>query len=200
MRAELQKDISETKAELQKNISEDKAELQKNISEDKEEFHKAINENRNEFRNAMREYKEVIKDITARLDNVEKLLVKHIDDAYKTITARRSPRQLTPVGRRLFEESRAEDILNVEEDKLMERLSHKLSELEAATALDVELYAIYVCLEASDRVTFVPMKNYIYNHPVYEDVNISLGALSTLMGLELRDRYLKLHPELVPAA
>lgn len=79
-------------------------------------------------------------------------------------------------------------------------LDAEMSKLKVKTALDVEILAQRVCLDVSRNEDFKPIKDFIYTHPVFEGANISIDTIAMLMGLELRNEYLKLHPEIDPTS
>ena len=79
-------------------------------------------------------------------------------------------------------------------------LTDKMDELPVKTALDVEMFAQRVCWDISTDEGFKPVKDYIYTHPVFDGSDVSLDIITMLMGLELRNEYLKIHPEIDPTS
>ena len=81
-----------------------------------------------------------------------------------------------------------------------------LEERNPQTPLDVEDNAYNVLMQNLSNPVFNPVKNYIYYQPervTLKDeagkdvtVDISFLILIRLMSIDLRDRYLELHPEL----
>lgn len=157
-----------------------------------EQRHKDAERRQNDVENSL-------KDILRRIAKIERYLIKNGDmDEYNQFTQVNSPRQLNEKGRRLYEESGAASFLNEKRDALLRLLSSQMDKMKVKTALDVEIISQQVCFEVSKNEDFKPIKDYIYTHPVFEGTNISIDTIAMLMGLELRNEYLKVHPEIDP--
>lgn len=141
-----------------------------------------------------------LKDISKRVATIERFLIKNGGADYNEFTKMNSPRQLNQKGRRLYDESGASLFLANKKEALLRMLSYEMNKLKVKTALDVEILAQRVCLDVSRNEDFKPIKDYIYTHPVFEGANVSIDTITMLMGLELRNEYLKLHPEIDPTS
>lgn len=141
-----------------------------------------------------------LKDISKRVATIERFLIKNGGADYNEFTQMNSPRQLNPKGRRLYNESGSALFLLNKKDVLLRMLSSEMNKLKVKTALDVEILAQKVCLDVSRNEEFKPIKDYIYTHPIFEGSNVSIDTISMLMGLELRNEYLKMHPEIDPTS
>lgn len=162
--------------------------------EDKnEQRHKESDKRHSSVENAL-------KEISRRVATIERFLIKNGGADYNEFTQMNSPRQLNPKGRKLYKESGAEDFLNNQKSMLLKTLSAYMDELNVKTALDVEILAQRVCSDASRNEDFKPIKDFIYTHPVFEGTNVSIDTISMLMGLELRNEYLKLNPGIDPTS
>lgn len=135
-----------------------------------------------------------IKEIKNSIDRIERILIAKDPDMLNQFSKANSPRQLNDVGRRLFKDSGAETILSEHLEELIAAIAARNPE----TAYDVEQYSYSVMMEKSSEEWFVPLKNYIYNHPVFDGVNVSVTAIAFIMSLPLRNEYLGRHPEINP--
>jgi hypothetical protein len=109
------------------------------------------------------------------------------------LTQTRSPRQVTEPGHELLELCGAKQLFA---DK-MDVFVSKLEEVEPKTALDVESQALKVLWALTDEDYFNRIKNYLYNNPKFKDGEVNLTTVCMLMSLELRNEYLKRHPEVI---
>ena len=130
--------------------------------------------------------------------------IMHMDDGMIDTLARKcSPRQMTKMGMELFDISGAKSAI----DENIDLFIGEIEEKEPKTPFDAENYALDVLIGKITTPIFNGIKNYIYYQPEIiklknengeeEDVKISLNTLVRLMSIELRDRYLKKHPEIV---
>lgn len=146
----------------------------------------------------------VLDAIGEQVQEISKWVMKIDPDAIDVLMCKRSPRVMTKIGRRLFEESGASSVLDENLDEYMA----ELAEFNPQTPFDVEDKSFSVLLGNISDSAFNPIKNYIYYGPESvtmkdedgNDVEVKLSLLSIirLMGLELRDKYLDRHPEIVP--
>jgi hypothetical protein len=137
-------------------------------------------------------------EILRRLDLLERFLIKNSSANYKDFSQTYSPIQLNPLGQKLFEESKAKDFFDEKKPALLRLLSTELGKLKTITALDVQDYAYRVCISISDNDDFKDIKDFIFLHPIYEEKTLSVGTICMLIGIELRNAYLELHPEINP--
>ena len=141
-----------------------------------------------------------LKDISSRVSVIERFLIKKGGADYNEFTQMNSPRQLNPKGRKLYEESGAKKFLMEKKDALLRMLSSEMNSLKVKTALDVEMLAQRLCYDVSRNEDFKPIKDFVYTHPIFEGSNVSLDTIAMLMGIELRNEYLKIHQEIDPSA
>ena len=144
------------------------------------------------------EYEQNFKKILKRIDTLERFLIKNGGADYDEFTQMNSPRQLNPKGRRLYKESGAESFFLEKKEALLRMLTSEMDKIKVKTALDAEMLAIRICYDVSVNEDFKPIKDYIYTHPLFEGTSISVDTIALLMGLELRNLYLSLHPEIDP--
>lgn len=141
---------------------------------------------------------ELINKALKKIDTIERFLIKRGGAGYNEFTQMNSPRQLNDKGRRLFNESGANVFFEDYKDALLRLLNSEMSEMRTKTALDVDSCAERVCFGISDNKDFKKIKDFIYTHPIFEGTNITINTITMLMGIELRNEYLKLHPEIDP--
>lgn len=141
-----------------------------------------------------------LKDISKRVATIERFLIKNGGADYNEFTQMNSPRQLNIKGRKLYTKSGAAAFFEKNKERLLRMLSGEMEELAVKTALDVEMFAQRVCLDISGDEGFKPVKDFIYTHPIFEGSGVSLDTVAMLMGLELRNEYLKIHPEIDPTS
>ena len=143
-------------------------------------------------------YEQNIEKILRRIDTLERFLIKNGGADYNEFTQMNSPRQLNPKGRRLYKESGAESFFLEKKEALLRMLTSEMDKIKVKTALDAEMLAIRICYDVSVNEDFKPIKDFIYTHPLFEGTSISVDTIALLMGLELRNLYLSLHPEIDP--
>lgn len=137
-----------------------------------------------------------------QLSAVSRWIMKLDPAAIDSLAPKFSPRRMTKAGLSLFEKSGAKKAI----DEGASIFLTQLEERKPQTPLDVEDEAYNVLMQNLSNPIFNEIKNFIYYQPekitlqneAGEDieVNISLLVLIRLMSIELRDRYLTVHPEL----
>lgn len=139
-----------------------------------------------------------LKEIVQRIETVERFLIKNGGANYNDFTKMNSPRQLNDKGRKLFEESGASIFFSERKEGMLRMLSSEMAKIRVKTALDVDTLSAKVCYDISGNKDFKPIKDFIYTHPIFEGSNVSIDTITMLMGIELRNEYLKIHPEIDP--
>lgn len=134
----------------------------------------------------------------SKIDTLERFLIKRGGAEYDEFTRMNSPRQLNEKGRKLFNESGAKDFFENNKNALLRLLNSEISEMRNKTALDVDSCALRVCFSVSNNKSFKKIKDFVYTHPIFEGTNITINTIAMLMGIELRNEYLKLHPDIDP--
>lgn len=163
---------------------------------------------RNEIETAL-SYKESMDRLTSRLesvasqlDDVCKWVMKQDISTVDTFAPKHSPRQMNAMGLDLFEKSSAKKTVEDNLQMLLEQLQAK----NPQTCYDVEDCALEVLIANLSHPMMNDIKNYLYFNPSYivstdeegKEVKseLSMSLLLHLMSIELRDRYIELHPEL----
>ena len=138
-----------------------------------------------------------INKIFLSLENIEKAIISFRPEAVNIFSKAFSPRQLNDLGKILYKVSGADKILDANKELWINMLKEQFN---LKTALDVESYSNIFLIGLSGTDEFIPLKNYVYNHPTieYDDriVNVTMNDICFVMSLELRNAYLDQHPEL----
>lgn len=115
----------------------------------------------------------------------------------------KSPIQLTELGKRILVTIGGENFVNENVDELITNMDAE----GIKTALDCQTYAPIVISKISNHASFNKIKDYAFKNPYYKEnledgqeitVPLDMGTISNIMGIYLRDQYLKRHPELNP--
>lgn len=126
-----------------------------------------------------------------------------LQSKYKTTTPlfsqKHSPRTLNEKGREVFAQFGGKEFLDANEEMLCQRIESK----KPKTALDVEQDALRVLYETMELDIFNSVKLRVYNSEdidveregKVEKYSISMEDVCFIFSLDLRDRYLRRHPE-----
>ena len=115
----------------------------------------------------------------------------------------RSPIQLTELGQRILIAVGGKEFIDTHVDELI----NDMNTYKVKTALDAQIFAPIVVSDHTGHDSFNGIKNYIFNNPFYKEKNtadeesstaLNLSAVSQIMGIYLRDKYLEKHPHLNP--
>lgn len=145
-----------------------------------------------------------VKSINEQVTEISKWIMRFDSSMIDPLTRKCSPRIMTAVGKELFRQSGAEQVINDNADFLVSEIEKRMP----TTPYDVENMALNILLENLSNPMYDPIKNYIYYQPEVislknengEDcqIRLSLNAIIRLMGISLRDLYLAKHPEVIP--
>lgn len=125
----------------------------------------------------------------------------HMDESrIEKLAQKCSPLQMTKAGGYLYKISKAKDAIN----QIADRLIHEMESMNLRTELDVEDKSLDLILKNNNDVAFDPVKKYVYYSPdtiqvgnTGETIKFNMLSLMKLMSIDLRDRYLAKHPEIV---
>ncbi len=104
-----------------------------------------------------------------------------------------SPITLTELGKNVLVESGGEEYLNRNYTSLIEEMEGE----NLKTALDVQNYSSSLLFQKTEGDGFKDIKDWVYNNPVYNEINITMAEIIRVMGVSLRDKYLEKHPDLI---
>lgn len=142
----------------------------------------------------------LLNETIEKINSIERFLIKNGGAEPNEFTKMNSPRQLNEKGWKLFRESGALDFFNKSKEGLMRLLSSEVLRIKHVTAYDVDTIAAKICLDLSDNKEFKGIKDFVYTHPIYEGTNIAINTITMLIGIELRNEYLRQHPEIDPVS
>lgn len=140
--------------------------------------------------------------ISDNLTDVSKWIMKFDPATIDMLVMKHSPRMMTAAGKQLYEISGARKAFEDNAEFFLE----ELGKINPQTPFDVEDKSLDVLMRNLSLPMFNPIKNYVYYQPdkvtlkneAGADVTVSLSlmVIVQLMSLELRDRYLKEHPDI----
>ena len=110
------------------------------------------------------------------------------------LTVAYSPRKLSDLGCELYQKSGMQVVLEAN----MHLFIEKIEDTKPTSALDVEDLAYSVLSNETPELIFKPVKDWLFNNPVFTEMDIDMSAICYVASFELRDAYLKKHPEILP--
>ncbi len=159
-------------------------------------FKKSMLGQAREIKNKITDLNNATLEVQSHVSNNGRAKLKPIHPVEKlTWSVAHSPLQLNEKGAKLFTQSGMEEIINKNSDTLL----LLLSETAPTTAFDAEKNSFQVidCFVKENKEIENIFKTFVYNHPVFEGNELSLGDIYYVGSLELRNRYLALHKELI---
>jgi len=140
--------------------------------------------------NDIKDIKKDIGNIFLDLRQLIMFLGSTIDKFPKEFFVSKSPIQLNEVGLDLLEKFGGKKFIDDNEADLVEMVN---DHHQFKSNLDVQNGALSLLYTCTDRNDFIPIKNWIYNNPVYKiganEINFSLSLAMNIMGIYLRDKY-----------
>lgn len=131
------------------------------------------------------------------LIKVKAILIQGNPTVSNLLSVKSSPRRLTKLGEKIFADIKGDEFLSSNKDALFRYIDGS----KPLVALDVEQSSYAACLSLVDTPAFNTIKNYIYNAPSIDTedgkYDLSLADTCFVLGLKLRDMYLKEHRELI---
>lgn len=130
---------------------------------------------------------------------IRALLLSRYKSAAPLFSQKQSPRRLNQRGEEMFALFGGKPFLDKNEELLLGKIKAK----DPQTALDVEQDALEVLYETLDSDIFNEIKLKVYNSKSItiekdgkeEEYAITMNDICFIFSLDLRDRYLKAHPE-----
>lgn len=137
-----------------------------------------------------------------KLAQIIYILTKKYPKSTEQLAPKNSPRKLSDIGTRLYEESGARDVLEANMELFIDKLTRK----NLTTALDVEEASYEVLLSNIELPLFKPLKDWVYNCPDWrldtgegmKPYSIEMYDVCFVMSIPLRDEYLSRHPDIIP--
>lgn len=141
--------------------------------------------------------KKDISKISADLGKLFVYLSSSSKDFPKDFFVSNSPIQLNTVGIELLEVTGGKKFID---DTLTDLIKTLHENNEFKSALDVQNAAVSLLYSFTDLDGFTPIKNYIFNNPVYKsgesEFTFTISIAINIMAIYLRDKYFELYPEL----
>lgn len=108
----------------------------------------------------------------------------------------RSPVQLTDLGTEILQIIGGKKYI----DDNSIRLISEIEKQNFKSGLDIENYCKVILMKEFSSDSFVPIKNYMFQHPRYvkdnNTVQLDMPTVTNIMGIYLRNKYFEKHPEL----
>ncbi len=125
----------------------------------------------------------------------------HMDESMiEKLAQKYSPLRMTEAGAYLYNVSGAKEAVG----KIAERLIADMEAMNLRTELDVEDKSLDMIIKNSNDAAFDQVKKYVYYSPdtiqvenTGESIKFNMLSLMKLMSIDLRDRYLTKHPEII---
>ena len=145
---------------------------------------------------------EHVEKITPLSESVDEIRdkVNHMWDAsdmdtylkFPPLTKSNSPITLTSIGEGLLNNYYGKEVVDANADEMIAQIEKK----GFKSPLDVQTYSEKLILLNFNSDAYLKIKNHIYYNPVFDSTPVSVKTMATVMGIYLRDKYLKMHKEL----
>jgi len=108
-----------------------------------------------------------------------------------------SPIELNKLGYRILEDIGGKKYIDENSESLVKIIEGK----GVKSGLDVQNYSNIILSEKLLEDGFVPIKNYIFQNPIYKvsedkNINLDLGIATQIIGIYLRNKYFEKYPDL----
>lgn len=152
----------------------------------------------NSLGNDIENIKETILSNNGMLVELSRWAMRMDESMIEKLAQKYSPLRMTKAGEYLYKVSGAK----VAMDKIANKLIHELEGMNLRTEFDVEEKSLDAIIKNSNDTAFDSVKKYVYYSPDTihvegDDVKFSMLSIMKLMSIDLRDRYLYAHPEIV---
>ena len=112
-----------------------------------------------------------------------------------SLSASLSPKKLTEQGYKLYQISGIQTVL----ENNLQYYIEKIEAFAPKTAWDTNNLAFNVIFNSKDEDFFIPVKDWAFNNPVFNDEDIDMDDICYVASLQLRDAYFEKYPHLLPA-
>jgi hypothetical protein len=149
------------------------------------------------------ELKDIVSSTNGVVVEMSRWIARKDKSMIDTFIRKNSPYTITGIGRQLLEESGAKKTI----DNHIDFFIKELEAINPKTPYDVEDQSMSLVFRNMSNEIFGPVKNFIYYAPdklectdpdtgQTREIEISYPALLNVMGIYLRDQYMKKHPEI----
>lgn len=144
--------------------------------------------------------KETMQSNNGMLVELSRWAMRMDESMIEKLAQKYSPLRMTEAGEFLYKVSGAKEAVG----KIATRLITEMEAMRLRTELDVEDKSLDMIIKNSNDSAFDPVKKYVYYSPdtiqvgnTGETIKFNMLSLMKLMSIDLRDRYLAKHPEIV---
>lgn len=177
---------------------------QKNLIERLDERTERFEARMDKIETRMEQMEKTLLSVNSNILAIQTFLQTKYKNAAPIFSQKYSPRRLNPKGLEVFNQFGGKEFLDANESMLIARMERK----KPKTALDVEQDALDVLYETLDDDIYNEIKLKVYNSKNImvmidgkeEEYSITMGDICFIFSLDLRDRYLKQHPEVPQGA
>lgn len=157
-----------------------------------EDFEVNTNKNFEKIDGRISRIEDTLEDHTVALVQVFAFLGQKYPRRGSMFLQKSSPRKLTALGMRIFDEVGGDAFLSENKDILFEYIDKE----EPKTKLDVEMLAYRALMAVSSDDTFNKIKDYLYEAPAIDSDNgskyeLTISDVCLILSIPLRDMYIK---------
>jgi hypothetical protein len=135
--------------------------------------------------------KTLLSDIKTGFTTLNQVLLEKQVISQSCFSQAKSPRQLNPIGEKMYKESGAEALFNLVKGELLAELSKKTFD----SFLELERESLNVVLAKMDDTRFKGIQNFAFEHSIFEGNNLTYTDILHVISLKLRNEYLTNHPD-----
>lgn len=144
------------------------------------------------FDKQLEKIRDTVQEHTMALVEIYGTLGRQYPETSESFVQKKSPRKLTELGEKVYNEVDGEKFLNDNKAILFEYIDER----KPLTRLDVEELAMQALIRQTSKPVFNYIKDYVYEAPAYKDVKgqmaeITIGDICYILSIPLRDMYLK---------
>lgn len=174
--------------EVDHRIDKQETETKSSIARLENKFDKRLDK----FGDGINKVRDTVQEHTTALVEIYTLLGRKYPKRGEAFAQKNSPRKLTELGKKIFNDINGEKFLNDNKDCLFEYID----EHKPLTRLDVEELAMQALFRQTSKPVFNNIKDYVYEAPAYKNVDgemseLTVGDVCYILSIPLRDMYLK---------
>ena len=138
-----------------------------------------------------------VRKLSDKIIKIESVLMLRYKGAVDVLSAKNSPRMLTNIGQKVYNDMNGDKFLEAHKELLFSKIAQE----QPKTAWDVENAALNACMSLVQDDVANDIKVFVYNYPVQQKedgntIEVSLQDALFVLSLPLRDKYLDNHPEI----
>lgn len=138
-----------------------------------------------------------MEELKSGMTSVKTLLMMKYKGVAGILSGKHSPRTLSEVGRKIYEDMNGKSFLEKNKDMFFKVIDKSAPQ----TAYDVENLCYMACISNVGSKPFNEIKNFLYNYstisiPGGKEYEVTMNDACFVLSLPLRDMYLEAHPEI----